>query len=74
MQSSDKEYILSSFVNNLGDATIDNEVREICIQGIYNVISAAETIFENGNGGIIMDQIFKCGTYEDDAEVRVIAL
>lgn len=40
-----KGFILSSFVNNLSDARIDNEVREICINGILQLISAAEAIF-----------------------------
>lgn len=38
------------------------------------MIFAAQVFFEQGQGEIIMNEVFKCCSYEDDHEVRVTAV
>lgn len=74
MSYEEKATILSSFVSNLQSGTADTEIVEICITGIQNVINAADDFFKQGQGEIIMNEVFKCCEFEDDADVRVTAV
>ena len=67
------ELILSAVIKNIDNGDSDSEIIEICINAILFTIEFTKQIFENNQGRIIVDQILKCITFQDDAEVRVAA-
>ena len=48
LSEANKGFMLTAFVTNLKDDRNDDEIREICLEGVFNMIPAAEYIFSRG--------------------------
>lgn len=53
------ELILSALIMNFEKDTSDNEIREICMEALFNTVRYASNIFKGGNGGVIVNTVVK---------------
>lgn len=60
-------HVISALIEALATNKDEEEIMKVSIEAVYHSLTFAENIFNNGKGGLIIEAIIGCHTYESPA-------
>ena len=74
IQEEHVQQILTALVRAMNKENVDSEIYELCGECFLNAMCMARGIFEHNQGQIIFNEVNKLARYEEDEDVRSLAL